>query len=263
MQEPARLVVIPSLPFNEVPTLIIRNTKETVLRGAKKKSQEGARRGEKINTGLSMNREPWTLARRKQRSSNIPEAPRASPCAVWTVSLVPSPGSSLFTRSRGTLSLSRAHLRSFLLLSPRCSQHPPRSLAAAESTRRCDTRSTALPRSLTRDSCTEKQHWKLGREGNAVHTPAHPRRPRVQPWLLKDRGGKSVVPWREGRESVPAWRKLRIRLPVDARHSAAPSRKRGETRAHSRGRNAPVSGERDTEDKGKPGFHWYRGCQEI
>lgn len=91
----------------------------------------------------------FALDCKERRSSNIPEVPATRLYSrPPTLSSVLSPGSSLFTRNAGVPSRART-VRSSLFSHP-FALSPPRSLTAAGSTRRCDTRSTALPRSLTR-----------------------------------------------------------------------------------------------------------------
>lgn len=148
--------------------------KETVFTGYTQKnhSRKGKERNRrwKRSTRLSSDWKNSSLDYQMRCSSNIPEVPR------WVCIPIGTPSCQFLHQqavsSWGTVRCCLARAPTIIpFLLPLWSQKSARSLTAAESTRRCDTRSTALPRSLTRNSCTTNQHWKLVREENGVYYP--------------------------------------------------------------------------------------------
>lgn len=150
------------------------------------------------------------------------------------------------------LSRARTCDHPFSLLTPLLSAPSTITDCSSECTRRCDTRSTALPRSLTRTrvprsntECSERDENGLAR----THTPPPPLFDLSNPFHGVEGSAQEKNVVLVERAYLPAGSdEFDYRTtPVD---SAAPSRKRGETRAHTRGRNAPLSGQRCGKDKG-------------
>lgn len=155
----------------------------------------------------------------------------------YTVLSVPSPASSLFMGNRKMLSRARTYDHPFSL-TPLVSE--------ACTITDCSRVHTALRHSQYRASSIVNA--KLVHHESTLKARSRRKRGVLPPLfgsavlleILKDRGGKSVGLCREERAHLPRGSdEFDYRTtPVDR---AAPSRKRGATRAHTRGRNAPKS----------------------